>query len=259
MSNESHISLPTELVALLRDARRIAVLTGAGVSAESGIPTFRDALTGYWSKFRPEELATPEAFAADPAKVARWYDERRRLCLACEPNAGHRALAAMQRHARAGGRRFELITQNIDRLHQAAGGDDVIELHGTLLAWRCTACGESCEERGPAFETYPPACVACGQARRPSVVWFGEVLPAEALQRAAEAAMACDVFLSIGTSGVVYPAAGLIDAALAGGARVVEINVEPTANSARYDFSIQGPAGVVLPMLAREMGVESEV
>jgi NAD-dependent deacetylase len=237
-----------ELVSLLRSADRIAVLTGAGVSAESGVPTFRDALTGLWAKFDPAELATPEAFSRDPRLVSRWYDERRCNVARCAPNAGHVALAELQRRTEARGGRLTLITQNVDRLHQAAGSTDVIELHGTLWVWRCVDCGDEAEERGPAFEVHPPRC-ACGGLRRPGVVWFGESLPAEALLRAQRAAGSCRLFLSLGTSSVVYPAAGLIDLAAGNGARLVEVNPQETPYSGRADWSIRGATGGVLPEL----------
>jgi NAD-dependent deacetylase len=145
----------------LRNARALVALTGAGVSAESGIPTFRDPLRGLWAQFRPEDLATPEAFARDPTLVARWYDERRARCAACRPNPGHTALARLERDFTASGREFVLLTQNVDRLHQRAGSQNVVELHGTLWIWRCTRCGEEREEPRVPFDTYPPLC-ECG-------------------------------------------------------------------------------------------------
>jgi NAD-dependent deacetylase len=235
-------SIPNDLVAALRSARFVVALTGAGVSAESGIPTFRDALDGLWAKFRPEDLATPAAFERDPKTVTRWYDERRQRCAAAKPNAGHLALAAMQRRCA----RFSLITQNVDRLHQAAGSEDVVELHGTLWVWRCTRCGAEREERG-AFNDYPPRC-DCGGARRPAVVWFGEALPEPALARAYRDAENCDLFFSIGTSAVVYPAADLPRVAR----RVVEINAQPTPLSPLADWVLTGRAGEVLPALVAQ-------
>lgn len=242
------MSSAPDLVHILRTAGRIAVLTGAGVSAESGILTFRDALTGLWARFDPEDLATPEAFARDPALVGRWYDGRRCNVGRCRPNAGHRALADLQRFVAARGGELTLVTQNVDRLHQAAGSADVIELHGTLWVWRCVDCGEEAEERGPAFAEQPPRC-HCGGRRRPGVVWFGEALPPHALLRAQQAAAACDLFLSLGTSGVVHPAAALVDLALRGGAKVAEVNPEATPHSEGAHWSIRGRAGGVLPAL----------
>jgi len=236
-------SIPNELVDAVRTARSVCVLTGAGISAESGIPTFRDAMEGLWAKFRPEELATPEAFARDPETVTRWYDWRRQKCAAAKPNAGHLALAEMQRRYA----QFKLVTQNVDRLHQAAGSCGVIELHGTLWVWRCARCGAEREERD-VFHEYPPMCT-CGGNRRPAVVWFGEALPEDALGAAYDAARKCELFFSIGTSAVVYPAADLAHAARRSGARVVEINLQPTPLTPLADWSIAGRAGDVLPVL----------
>ena len=240
MASDAH------LLESFRSSRHIAVLTGAGVSAESGVPTFRDALTGLWSRYDPEQLATPQAFARDPQLVTRWYDDRRCSVGRCRPNAGHAALAQMQRIVLAGRRRFTLITQNVDRLHQAAGSTDVIELHGTLWVWRCVECGAEAEERGPAFENYPPRC-PCGGPKRPGVVWFGEALPTDALVQAQHAAAECDLFLTLGTSSLVHPAAGLIDLALQNGARVVEVNPQPTPYTRRVHWTIRGKTGEVLP------------
>ncbi len=240
------------IIEALREANAIAVLTGAGVSKESGIPTFRDAMQGLWAKYDPAELATPEAFARDPEKVTRWYDERRLRCSAARPNPGHRALADLQTWCEERGTSFTLITQNIDRFHQAAGSRDVIELHGTIWVWRCTDCGDEQEERGGPFERYPPRC-ACGGFRRPAVVWFGEMLPEAALRRAFEAAETCDLFLSIGTSGLVTPAADLIHIAHQHGAKTVEINTEPTPATALTDWALHAPASNILPELVHAM------
>ena len=239
----------------LRLAKAIAVLTGAGISAESGIPTFRDALTGLWARFDAAQLATPQAFERDPELVSRWYDERRCNVARCHPNGGHLALAQLEQFARRQDRKFTLVTQNVDRLHQAAGSQEAIELHGTLLVWRCTRCGQEREECGPAFSAYPPVC-SCGGVRRPGVVWFGETLPAKALRAAQEAARDCDLFLSVGTSGVVYPAAGLIEVAIHGGAKVIEVNPQPTPLSDQVDWSIRGSSGDVLPRLVK-MAIEA--
>lgn len=259
MSNDNAklpAALQTDLIAAVRAAKHIVVMTGAGVSAESGIPTFRDAMTGLWSKFRPEDLATPQAFAADPEKVARWYDHRRLMCLGCEPNAGHVALATLQKMKRDAGDSFTLITQNVDRLHQRAGSDDVLELHGSVLAWRCVNCKAIREEAGAAFEQFPPECETCGGVRRPNVVWFGEMLPEPVLLAADHAASTCDLFMSIGTSSVVYPAAGLVDRAIAGGARVVEINLDDTPASSRVHWPIRGSSASVLPQLLQQLVVD---
>lgn len=237
----------------LRLAKRVAVLTGAGVSAESGVPTFRDAMTGLWARFNPMDLATPEAFGRDPERVSRWYDQRRCDVAKCQPNAGHVALAQLQKAVVDRGGSFTLITQNVDGLHQAAGATDVIELHGTLWRWRCWDCGEEHEERGPAFASYPLRC-HCGGLRRPGVVWFGEVLPEDALMAAASAAEQAELFISIGTSGEVYPAAGLIDEALAAGAKVLEINPAATPFTARVTWSLRAASGEALPRLIAGIG-----
>ena len=236
------------MLAAIRNAHAMVVLTGAGVSKESGIPTFRDAMDGLWAKYDPVELATPEAFARDPEKVTRWYDERRVRCSAARPNPGHRALVQLQDWCGQQGKTFTLVTQNIDRLHQAAGSRDVIELHGSVWVWRCVECGMEREERGPLLDRHPPRC-DCGGFRRPAVVWFGEMLPERALQDAFAAAEQCDLFLSIGTSGLVTPAADLLYAAKDNKALILEINPEPTPATALTDWMLQGPAGQILPRL----------
>jgi NAD-dependent deacetylase len=230
--------------ALLSAARRVAVLTGAGISAESGIPTFRDAMTGLWSQFRPEDLATPDAFAANPKMVWEWYAWRRELVAKAAPNAGHAALAALERRTL----HFALITQNVDGLHARAGSRNVIELHGNIMEDRCFAEGRVL---APADELpgTPPRCARCGAPVRPGVVWFGEALPAQALEDAFAEARGCDVFLSIGTSTVVEPAASLPFAALEAGAAVIEVNPARTPLSARATIVLAGAAGDVLPRL----------
>jgi NAD-dependent deacetylase len=238
------------LLKLVRSADSIVAFTGAGVSAESGIPTFRNALTGLWSKYNPEELATPQAFEKHADLVSRWYDQRRCAVACCRPNPGHDALATLQRMTTARGR-FTLITQNVDGLHEAAGSTAVIELHGTLHAWRCVRCGDRAEERGPAFEFYPRRC-ACGGRKRPDVVWFGEQLPPEAISKAQRATEQCELFLSLGTSGVVHPAAALIELAWNSGAAILEINPEQTPYSHLANWAIRGKTGEVLPRLIAE-------
>jgi len=233
------------LLARLGNARSVTVLTGAGISAESGIPTFRDALTGLWARYRPEELATPQAFARDPALVWSWYRMRREMVARAEPNAGHRALVALERRVPY----FTLITQNVDGLHRRAGSERVIELHGSLGRARCSR-EDTRVETWDEPEQGPPRCRACGALLRPDVVWFGEVLPAEALQAAEAAARDCEVFLSVGTSNLVEPAASLPWRAAAAGAEVVVIN--PTMDGQRAGARIHhlvGPAGQVLPQL----------
>jgi NAD-dependent deacetylase len=207
---------------LLADAAHVVALTGAGVSAESGLPTFREAQTGLWARYRPEELATPEAFARDPRLVWEWYAWRRSLVRAAEPNAGHHAIARMEQLAR----RFTLVTQNVDGLHRRAGSRLVHELHGDLMRTVCSR-----ERRvvtsWPDTDETPPPCPGCGAPLRPDVVWFGEPLPSEALYAASAAAGRCDVMLVVGTSLHVYPAASLVPTALDAGADVIVVNTEP--------------------------------
>ncbi|HOK45161.1 MAG TPA: NAD-dependent deacylase [Bryobacteraceae bacterium] len=227
----------------IREARAIAVLTGAGISAESGVPTFRGP-GGLWRQYSPEQLATPEAFARDPRLVWEWYDWRRCKVAGARPNAGHLALAALE-EAKP---RFTLITQNVDGLHDRAGSRSIIKLHGDLWTVRCTACArERRDERVPLPEL-PPRC-ECGALLRPGVVWFGEPLPAGPWEEAQRAVREADVLLVVGTSAVVYPAAGLVPLAAACGARVIECNLEETPFSAEVDKSFRGRAGELLPQL----------
>ncbi|MBL8056715.1 MAG: NAD-dependent deacylase [Anaerolineales bacterium] len=236
--------LPPDLLARLRAARQVTALTGAGVSAESGVPTFRDAQTGLWAQYQPEDLATTSAFRRDPELVWNWYAWRRDLVRRAEPNPGHRALAQLEK-ALPG---FTLITQNVDGLHQRAGSRTVIELHGSLERVKCFDCGAPAPawpEAGPV----PPRCGRCGGRLRPDVVWFGEALPPAALSAAWAAAQHCQVFLCIGTSGLVEPAASLPGEARRHGAALVEINPQPTPLSALADFVLRAPAGAALPKL----------
>ena len=245
------------LAARLASAREVAILTGAGVSAESGIRTFRDAadeatrtMAGLWKDFDPAKLATPEAFDADPALVTRWYDLRRRGCLAAIPNAGHVALADIQRRVEAGGGRFTLLTQNVDRLHHRAGSAGVVELHGSIIQWRCTLTGQKLTPDAAEFPALP--CPSPFDARgllRPDVVWFGEMLPEAALDAAEAAIKSCDVFISVGTSAQVFPAAGFVRAASANGAFTAEVNREPTPISGLVDACLHGASGELLPRL----------
>lgn len=244
--------IPAALLAALRDARHVMLLCGSGVSAESGVPTFRDAMTGLWERYDPADLATPEAFARDAQLVWEWYRWRRRLVTEVEPNPAHYALAELETLVP----RLTLITQNVDGLHQRAGSRDVVEFHGNLLADICSAPG--CAFRGeggePADETSgPPPCPACGAALRPAVVWFGEAIPADALDRAFAAVADSDVFLSVGTSSLVYPAAGLAEQALTAGIPVAEINPNPTPLTEAADHVISGPAGTVLPAMVESL------
>lgn len=234
--------------AALKKARHVCVLTGAGISAESGIPTFRDALTGLWSKFSPEELATPEAFERDPELVWQWYEWRRELVRRAEPNAGHLALAELAQRVP----RLTLVTQNVDGLHQRAGSSGVLEYHGNILRDRCTVeqivAGRSEDARAGL-----PQCASCGGLLRPDVVWFGEAIPRQPMMLAAAAAADCDAFLSIGTSSLVYPAAGLAEVALQRGVPVIEVNPNETDLTAQADMALRGPAGQILPTLLRSL------
>ena len=236
--------LPAALIEAMRRASRVAVLTGAGVSAESGVPTFRDAQRGLWERYRPEDLATPEAFERDPALVWRWYAERRARLADVAPNPGHVALVELARRYAS----FTLITQNVDGLHARAGSQDVIALHGDITRTTCFERGHRVE-RWPETDEIPPRCPVCGGRLRPDVVWFGEALPREALSRAMRAARGCEVFLSVGTSGLVYPAAELPLEALRAGARIVEINPTPTPLSRHAHWTIAAPSGLALPAL----------
>jgi NAD-dependent deacetylase len=234
----------------LRAAQHVVILTGAGISAESDIPTFRDTMDALWREFDPQTLATPEAFARDPETVTRWYDHRRVRCLQAEPNPGHLALARLERTMGERGGQCTILTQNVDRLHQRAGSVDVVELHGTIMAWRCTRTGRPVPlGDDPITEFPPPSPHAAGALLRPDVVWFGEMLPEAALDRAERVMQTCDCFLSVGTSSVVYPAAGFIDAALAAGAPVIEVNPGDTAASERVTHRLVAPGGVALPAL----------
>ena len=228
----------------LQAASSIAVLTGAGISAESGIPTFRGP-GGLWRHKRPETLATPEAFDRDPKMVWDWYNWRRGIISQAQPNAGHVALAEIERRAP----RFTLITQNVDGLHDRAGSRNILKVHGDLWAVRCCSCGRERVDLSESIKPLPPRC-ACGGVERPGVVWFGESLPREVWARAERAAREAEVFLVIGTSAVVYPAAGLVGLAKSSGAKVVEINIAETPVSGLVDASLRGSAAEILPGLA---------
>lgn len=231
------------------EARHIAVLTGAGMSAESGVPTFRDAQTGLWAQFNPQDLATEDAFRAHPQRVWDWYQFRRGLVREVQPNAGHRAVAAFaQRHPG----RLSLITQNVDDLHQRAGSHDAIALHGALLQDRWLDIPQGCCSVDAVEDGHPPSCPVCGNLRRPAVVWFGEHLPPHALVAAEAAVQACDLMLVIGTSGVVYPAAGLVLGAHQRGVRVVIINPEPTDLDPVADEVLRERAAQCLPSLLED-------
>ena len=223
--------------------RSVAVLTGAGISAESGVPTFRGK-DGLWRNYRAEDLATPGAFRRDPRLVWEWYDWRRGLIGGCEPNAAHRTLVGIGSCFPA----FTLITQNVDGLHSLAGSEDVVELHGNIWVLRCTeGCRANWEDRTVPLAEIPPRCPSCGALARPNVVWFGESLPASVLDAAFAAAGTCEVMLVIGTSALVNPAASLPLVALQRGAHVVEFNPYPTPLSDLVDEVIREPAASGLP------------
>lgn len=233
--------------ALLGDATAVAVLTGAGISAESGIPTFRDALTGLWENYRPEDLATPEAFLRDPKLVWDWYAWRREKVAQARPNPGHLALVQIEDECRERDVDFTLITQNVDGLHELAGTRRLVELHGNIRRVKCF-------DHGHAVKAWPegegvPKCPHCGSPLRPDVVWFGESLPPVALTQAIAAARSCEVFVCVGTSTVVEPAASLPFMALEEGAKVIEVNPVATPLTRRATIAIRGAAGEVLPQL----------
>ncbi|MEO8507362.1 MAG: NAD-dependent deacylase [Betaproteobacteria bacterium] len=238
-------ALPAALVTTVRDTRAITVLTGAGVSAESGVPTFRDAQAGLWARFDPLELATPSAFARNPKLVWDWYAMRRDMMGRVAPNPGHVALADLEARVPD----FLLATQNVDGLHQRAGSRRLVELHGNITRVKCSRDGTPVERWDAAAMGEPPRCPGCGAFLRPDVVWFEEMLPEDALAAALSAVERCDVLLVAGTSAEVYPAAELPARARRHGAVVVEINPNPTALSAQADYTLRGPAGVVLPAL----------
>ena len=249
---QSPISNLQALVTRLRSAQRVVALTGAGMSAESGIPTFRDPQTGLWAKYDPAQLATVGAFERDPKLVWEWYEWRRALRRETQPNPGHYAIAAMARVFP----QFVVITQNIDGLHRLAGSPAVIELHGNLQRNKCSREGVVIE-RAQAHSAPGGllACPHCGAYLRTAVVWFGEALPREALERALEQATCCDAFFSIGTSGLVEPAATLPRIAKRAGALVVEINPEETPLTALADVALRGKAGEILPELVKHLGL----
>ncbi|WP_332738805.1 SIR2 family NAD-dependent protein deacylase [Hydrogenophaga sp.] len=230
----------------IREARHIAVLTGAGMSAESGVPTFRDAQTGLWSQFNPQELATEAAFRAHPQRVWDWYAHRREMIAAVAPNAGHVALAAFAQRQPG---RLTLITQNVDGLHQRAGHTDALALHGNIADDRWLDAPRACCRVDTIEAGRPPRCPVCGNLRRPAVVWFGENLPVAALEAAEQAARDCELMLVVGTSGEVYPAAGLALTAHQCGARVVIVNPEATPLDAVAQLCLREPAALCLPLL----------
>jgi NAD-dependent deacetylase len=242
------VIIPEALLERLSGARCVSVLTGAGVSAESGVPTFRDAQTGLWAQYRPEDLATPNAFRRNPRLVWEWYEWRRQLVAGVKPNPAHLALAEMKALFPA----FHLITQNVDGLHQRAGSVGVIELHGNITRTKCFD-EDTLVASWQETEDLPPKCPRCGGLLRPDVVWFEEAMPETELLLARQASAACDIFFAIGTSALVQPAASLPLEALDHGATVVEINPQRTSLTSRAQFVLPGAAGVVLPELLRRL------
>jgi len=245
---------------LLVSKQHICILTGAGISAESGIPTFRDKQTGLWENYKAEDLATPDAFARDPKLVWSWYQWRRKLVADKTPNPAHHALAQWQQHTMSNQQQLTLITQNVDNLHEQAGST-VIHLHGNLWRNRCSQChipyineleGSKNSEDTINFDESLLTCPHCNGYIRPDIVWFGEALPVDAWQTAESAAAHCEVFISIGTSSLVYPAAGLAQLAKQNGAKLIEINPDPTPNTI-VDITLAEKAGVVMPVLIAQM------
>lgn len=239
-------TLSPQLIDQVRKAQHIVVLTGAGISAESGVPTFRDAQTGLWAQYDPQELATPDAFARDPKLVWEWYAWRRELVAEAKPNAGHYALVEMAKHAP----KFTLITQNIDNLHQEAGSDPIIELHGNLKRIKGAKSGRIYpKQQWETFSGTPPQDPTSGEYMRPDVVWFGEMLSEHQLSAAIDASLSCDIYFSIGTSSVVHPAASLVVNAIRNHAKVVEINPNETPLTDHATHAIAAPSGEILPDL----------
>lgn len=236
-------TFPPDLIDELQAAQHVAVLTGAGTSAESGVPTFREAQTGLWEQYSPEQLATPQAFQRDPKLVWDWYAWRRKLVAEAAPNPGHIALAQMETLFP----QFTLVTQNVDSLHQRAGSRNVIELHGNISRIVCSRERIVVEEWAETDDV--PSCPNCKAPLRPDVVWFGENLPAQALHTAYQAAKDCDVFFAIGTSAMVQPAASLPVAAINQNIMTVEINPDTTPLTPHADFHLQGPSGQILPVI----------
>ncbi len=237
--------------ALLRGSKRTVVLTGAGISAESGIPTFRGE-DGLWNRFRAEDLATLAAFQKDPALVWGWYDWRRGLISKVDPNPAHKVLARWETQLPG----LSIVTQNIDGLHQKAGSKSVIELHGNIWKVRCTKEGTVSANNEPRFEEIPPRCPTCGAVLRPHVVWFGEPLEMAVLELAGRLSTMCEVMVVVGTSALVHPAASLPLAALEGGARLVEINPDITPLTHLAHLSLRGRAGDILPLIEDRLGIE---
>lgn len=250
-------AMDPDWLAAMRRVRRAVVFTGAGVSAESGIATFRDALSGLWARYDPASMATAEAFAAEPDLVWGWYQWRLRQVAEAQPNPAHRAIAALATRVE----QLTVVTQNVDDLHERAGSCEVIHLHGSLSATRCFDCARPHQlpndvlaEVAEGQRVSPPQCGFCGGWIRPGVVWFGEMLPDGAFEQALDAAGKCDLLLAVGTSGQVYPAAHIPQHALASGAWLVHVNPDPIAPRAERERALQGPAGHWLPQLLELIG-----
>ncbi len=238
----------SQLIDILYQTKQIVVLTGAGISAESGIPTFRGE-EGLWKQYRAEDLATPIAFIKDPKLVWEWYDWRRGIIASKKPNAGHKILGRWEKIFP----NFILITQNIDGLHQKAGSKNILELHGNIWKVRCTEERTITENHDIPLEEIPPHCPDCGALLRPHVVWFGESLSSSVLYKAFQVSSSCEIIFSIGTSAVVQPAASLPLAAAEANAKIVEINPDPTPLTSYADFSFRGKAGEILPLINKEL------
>ncbi len=245
------MKFPAELIDLLRTTGRVVALTGAGASSESGVPTFREAQTGLWAKYRPEDLATPQAFHKNPLRVWDWYQWRRGIIADVMPNQGHFALADMEQNIQRRNADFTLITQNVDGLHRKAGSQNIIEIHGNIQLTKCDDCLEPISTWEDT-DSSPPHCPHCDGLLRPDVVWFGEPLPLEALHSSVALSKQCELFFSIGTSALVQPAASLPVYALEAKAVVVEINPNPTPISNHVTYTFQGLSGEILPALVNE-------
>lgn len=233
---------------MLRSAQRVVAFTGAGVSAESGVPTFR-GVGGLWEGHPVEELASARGFFADPERVWRFYEERRQSLALVNPNPAHRVLACWQDRFP----RYTVVTQNVDGLHQVAGARGVLELHGSIWRVRCLGCGREREERAVPLPHVPPVCSECGAMERPAVVWYGEYLPEAVMAAALAAIEVCEVLVVVGTSAVVSPAAGLVEVAAAAGAGVIEVNPEASRMAHLADVALRGPAGELLPLVNAQL------
>lgn len=254
--NQFDDAIPTELIEKIRKAQHLVVVTGAGVSAESGIPTFRDALTGLWKNYVAEELASANGFLKSPALVWGWYEWRRNMVLQAKPNAAHEAIAKLVTKVP----KLTLVTQNVDDLHERAGSVDVLHLHGSLHAPRCFACArphkfvkDSISELNEEKRIEPPRCSHCGGKIRPGVVWFGENLPEKIFQQAEAAAGHCDVMLVVGTSGLVYPAANIPLIAIRKQVATVQINPTSTDFDSFITYNLMGKAGEILPAILEKL------